>query len=466
MKFGNQSEFSEIFKIYSEDSLHEKRQKAHFVLLYNYGFSFHQIATALQTPYDNIILYAKVWNYFKVEGLFNWDLETQKKQVQQIETTTIPSTGESNILLNILFFLKEVFTKVFTSLFQLIKKIHEYIWLFFSFLKKIIIHSTCFAFKNLTQFYVNTKNTSNAKINSLISIGNNSSGNLIFVIQQVIGESKNITTDSFEATKQFLFERFQDKNLMLSDNLIFAISEYIAQKIDKIKDEQRRNKWLHILAGATAMFLWYNIKIKAGIFTFTLLSITFAIVSTTNNSINEAPSVPPSKKIDNTQVIKDSTISTMDSIHKNAINSDSIQKKLINSDSTKMIEFDENLFEYDSECFNLTEIKENQKKYIKRDKTNYESQKFYIPSQDNRFYLYVKAYDNIQTAAFQRKFLIKNGYENCKIVKLLNDSETMYGVSIQDFSEKQITELGEKKCEWDNECYSEKVKAQAYYNGF
>ncbi|WP_276976425.1 helix-turn-helix domain-containing protein [Flavobacterium filum] len=465
----NKDEFDKLFEFYKDHEEHYVRQRAHILLLRDKGFGVSAISNSLWLEENYISLYIKAWFHFGFEGLLSNETENLFNRINEIET---PKPIEIEPFID--------WSKVFAQLKKSSKKIY-------SFFEKIILTIATFFLSaflwvvtkirvvDFKKFYI----PFNQSVSNTLNINKDSNNNIVFQMINVFNGDKEGPTETeskvastLEETKKQFLEIFQNQKEYLSNSQMIALFLALNDKVQQIKDKERRKRILAVLATAAAMYVYYNTTIKGGlvIFTFLSMSITIFNFDSCNNVKNNQNGVEgenlSSITSDSILQIQEREQFVIDSLKQGEE-----QKRIIDSlirqqeiaDSLAKIE----IIEEDDNCYYLVKKNDYVSRLIEEDNNDHESENYFVAryNQDNKYFLIVKIYSDIREAAFQRKQLISHGFNKSKILEIEEDEERKFGLTVDEFTETKYDDAISLIYGWEQFCDDGKYKLTIYHNG-
>lgn len=461
----DKEDFDKLFKLYKEHKEHYIRQRAHLILLRHENYSVSSISDILWQEDYYVLLYIKAWHHFGMKGFLSDEIEELYERIKELETIEpieVPPLIDWEKFLNYLgVFLKSIY----------------------SFLEKIVIVIATFMLTSFLwivskikaidykKFYIPFNNS----ITNKLSIGRDSNNNVVFQMINVFSEEKESETEnkiasSLEDTKKQFIEIFQKQKNFISDSQMIALFLAMNDKVQQIKDKEKRKRFLAVLATAAAMYVYYHTSIKGGLVLFTFLGMTITLINFNStdslniSSIDEEGRGINSHFTDSLLQVQERTQFRLDSIAQE-INMERRIDSLIRlqeiADSLARIE----IIEDDEECYFFAKKNEYVSRLIDEDTKDYTSEKYFVNyyERDERFFLIAKEYEDIYEAAFQRKYLIDKGYKKSKIIEIRDNESIRYGLSIDEFTNSKFDDALYQTNDWESLC--EKYKPKIYHNG-
>jgi hypothetical protein len=237
---------------------------------------------------------------------------------------------------------------------------------------------------------------------------------------------------SFKDVVKILKDIIEKRMTIETTDYIIASSLALSDEIQKIKNSERRKTIMWVLVMFTAFYIYYGFAIKGGVLIMTFLGLSFSITNV-NHFFYKKAELQNKLKTPVLTIIpeKKDTVATIQFLEKEKLNI-------------------EDCFQSSEDNILLTVVNgEKQKRYIEQDTINHITKPYYVGVGDNIFYFHVIAYNSIKEAAFQREFLLRNGYVDTKIVLQKENVTPLYLVAIKGFEIFSITNICEIKQEWE-----------------
>lgn len=461
----SKEEFDKLFEFYKNHDEHYVRQRAHILLLRDKRFEVSDISRALSLEENYVALYIKAWFYFGVEGFLSNEIEKLFNRIKEIET---PKSVEIKPLINwtkVLEWLKRSTKKTYSFLERITLTIATF---FLSAFLWLIARVKAVDFK---RFYI----PFNQNVSNKLNINKDSNNNIVFQIINVFNGEKDSETESkmtstLEDTKKQFLEIFQNPKEYLSNSQMIALFLALNDKVQQIKDKEKRKRILSVLATTAAMYVFYNTTIKGGLVVFTILSMSITIFNfnTCNNNQNNKTDDKGLNSItsDSIRQIQEKRQFIIDSLRQEEAQKrvkDSLIREQEITDSLAKIE----VIEEDDNCYYLAKKNNYVSRLIKDDKINYITKNYYIGryDQDDKYFLIVKVFDDVREAAFQRRQLISHGFNKSKIVEIKEGEEMKFGLTVDEFTKSNYGDAISLIYDWQQFCDDEKYKLSIYHNG-
>lgn len=417
MKIDNSSK-TYLCHLYESSNEHLIRQVAHLFLMYSDGISKEIISRVLNISQNHIETYLNCWQVWGV-GVLNTpninqlllrlsEYENALKEVK-IENEESPILEKEGELINQARkgFLRKFIDFPFTII------LAPFIYFYAYFFIEENGNSSTISLKE------ESNNLSNGSFNTIHL--NESDGN---TITQVI--INNITKEKEEKKIKYetFFELYKNLTIIAQDRTQYSVVQSKTLRVMfNLLDKYGKWKYMYnfIIIIFTIYIIW-GTTIKS------ILSGLLWLISAILLYINLQES---NKPIVIKQVLPKVHIDTSTKQDDIPINSE---------------------FSPEKGCKNLAGIGAKEKEIINRDTINHKLKKYYVNKPDDRIYLHVVVYDNINYAAFQRNNLLSKNYK-AKILPALSKQEgdTVYYVTIGDFSQTEIDKLFELKTQWDKD---------------
>lgn len=426
---------------YQNNENHDLRQRAHMVLLRWKEFSASTISKITNRSDNEVVIYIKAWDYFGESGLLENDLDLLVRKIENIEKSTAEQKSWWE-------YFKQLFISIFSNIYHFFSSTSnapvsnsapEISWNGFfsrtlSFFKVIVnmifypltitFHGFLGVFSLLSSIKYKERlrdNTSDQKglSNIMDTRGNNN------ICIQII--SNNGEKEYFEA--ESLKEYIDDLKQIRDRESEFAPEDkryaWFVAAMNRFKQYPRIQ---YAFLVVFAIYMYYNTLLKGGILFVGILGST--IMVNLHNNVQE-PIVP---------IIQQPQITTIANI------------KL-----PEDVFFD--TFSPSNECIYLADTPRKNSQEIENDTTDYTKKEYFVEDKDEKVYLQVAAYEKVQQAAFQRRNLIKQGFNSSQVIKIEKASQILFGVTIGVAEQSDISTLSSIQAKWNKVCKTERVKA-------
>lgn len=514
----NKEEVLFFKRLYQNDPSFDIRQRAHAVLLHADNYALKSISKILDLDDTDVSTIVNGWKHFGTEGVVNYSLPDLKSKILGLKESKDNRLGKvfdivfkilSWVIIPMALFWIVIIGKIVTANFQsfdnkyietpivfffliilvsitigfvdakvqishinwlkwvepirmVIQSFFDFIWRFWKWMLKKSLFLIFFIKKADLNKYLITLGSS-AK--NIVTIGKNANGNIVFQINNIVNVNGDFVKEQVEeeilstymgAKNKFLeiFNSAKDYNSNREDIAVFI---YLRDKLNKIENKRKRDRYIYILATIAAIYFIHYSAIKAG-----FLIITITIPSMV--CIFSGGGLVDPKLTQKDQLLKPNPLIEYVKSDSTKLNE---SKPKVDSSILALTDKKTNINEFfieDEECPALSVIGIEQKRFIDNDLEHYFLKEYYISTPNDRYYLHVAAYWEIKEAAFQRKCLINNGYKKSKILKLTKNGKPLYAVTINDVPDHEILNFCQVKSDWDDQCYSEKYEAQLYHN--